>query len=63
MALKKTHDLHVEKFIQLVSPRALEKELPMTRKATKTILTGRETIENILSKKDKRNYEIGRAHV
>lgn len=54
MALKKTHDLHVEKFIQLVSPRALEKELPMTRKATKTILTGRETIENILSKKDKR---------
>ena len=54
MALKKTHDLHVEKFIQLVSPRALEKELPMTRKATKIILTGRETIENILSKKDKR---------
>lgn len=54
MALKKTHDLHVEEFIQLVSPRALEKELPMTRKATETILTGRETIENILSKKDNR---------
>ena len=54
MALKKTYDLHVEEFIHLVSPRALEKELPMTRKATETILTGRETIENILSKKDKR---------
>jgi len=54
MALKKTYDIHVEEFIQLASPAALKEELPMTRKATETILTGRETIENILSKKDKR---------
>lgn len=54
MALRKTYDVHVEEFIQLVSPAALGEKLPITRKATDTVLTGRKTIENILSKKDKR---------
>jgi 3-deoxy-7-phosphoheptulonate synthase len=54
MTLKQTHDLRVEEFISLVTPANLTRELPMTPAAAQTVLTGRETIENILSKKDKR---------
>jgi 3-deoxy-7-phosphoheptulonate synthase len=54
MTLKQTYDVRVEEFISLVTPARLTKELPMTPEAAQTVLTGRETIENILSKKDKR---------
>lgn len=54
MNVKKTYDVHVEKFIPLVSPATLKEELPITAVATETVLTGRQIIENILSKKDKR---------
>jgi len=54
MTPKQTYDVRVEEFSPLVAPAGLTRELPITSKATKTVLAGRETIENILSKKDKR---------
>jgi 3-deoxy-7-phosphoheptulonate synthase len=54
MTLNKTYDIRVEEFISLVTPAGLTRELPMTPEAAQTVLGGRETIENILSKEDKR---------
>ena len=54
MTLKQTYDIRVEEFISLVTPATLTRELPMTPGAAQTVLTGRETIEDILSGKDKR---------
>jgi len=54
MTLKQTYDVRVEEFIPLLSPAGLTRGLPITPEAAKTVLTGRETIENILSKKDQR---------
>jgi 3-deoxy-7-phosphoheptulonate synthase len=54
MTLKQTYDVRVEEFIPLIAPGDLTRELPITPEATKTVLAGRETIENILSKKDRR---------
>jgi 3-deoxy-7-phosphoheptulonate synthase len=52
--MKQTYDVHVEEFIPLISPSVLKKEIPMTEKATETVLSARETIGNILRKEDKR---------
>ncbi len=52
--MSKIHDIHVEEMLPFISPRELKKELPLTEKAIKTVLLGRETIQNILSRKDKR---------
>ena len=52
--MKKTYDVHVEEFIPLISPNALKQEIPMTEKATETVVAARETIGNILRKQDKR---------
>jgi len=52
--MKKTYDVHVEAFIPLVSPNRMQDEIPMTEKASETVLTAREQIGNILNKRDKR---------
>jgi len=52
--MKKTYDVHVEAFIPLVSPNRMKDEIPMTEKASETVLTAREQIGNILNKRDKR---------
>ena len=52
--MKKTYDVHVEAFVPLISPSALKQEIPMTEKATETVIAARETIGNILRKQDKR---------
>jgi len=50
----KTYDVNVKEFIPLVSPRTLQKELPITEKAAQTVISGRQTIQNIISKTDRR---------
>ncbi len=52
--MKPTYDVHVEEFIPLIPPRALKEELPMSPAAIDTVLSGREVIQNILAKRDKR---------
>jgi 3-deoxy-7-phosphoheptulonate synthase len=50
----KTYDVHVREFIPLISPDELKDELPITGRATRTVLDGRRTIQNIIDKKDRR---------
>jgi 3-deoxy-7-phosphoheptulonate synthase len=52
--MKKTYDVHVEAFIPLVSPNEMEREIPMTEKASNTVLIAREQIGRILNKEDRR---------
>jgi len=52
--MKKTFDVHVEAFIPLISPRDLMDEIPMTEKASNTVLAARDQIGKILKREDKR---------
>ena len=52
--MKQTQDLRVRDYQHLKSPRELEKTLPMTAAANKTVVQGRKAIEDILARKDKR---------
>lgn len=52
--MKKTYDVHVEAFIPLVSPNEMNREIPMTEKASDTVLIARQQIGKILKKEDKR---------
>ena len=47
-------DVNIEKFIPLMTPAQLKTELPLSDKAHKTVLEGRQTIQNILDGKDNR---------
>ena len=50
----KTYDVNVKEFVPLISPAALKKELPITESAARTVISGREAIQNIIMKKDRR---------
>lgn len=47
-------DVNIEKFIPLVTPSALKTEFPLSDAASKTVLEGRQAIQNILDGIDKR---------
>jgi 3-deoxy-7-phosphoheptulonate synthase len=53
-AMQKTYDLHIEKFSPLIAPSKLKREIPLTQKASKTVLSGRQSIQNILRRQDQR---------
>jgi 3-deoxy-7-phosphoheptulonate synthase len=50
----KTYDLHVERYIPLITPGKLQKELPLTPASEKTVMEGRKIIQDILTGKDPR---------
>lgn len=50
----KTYDIHVEEFIPLISPEDLKKKIPISEKATRTVIEGRQVIQDIIRKKDRR---------
>ncbi|PID42104.1 MAG: 3-deoxy-7-phosphoheptulonate synthase [Proteobacteria bacterium] len=52
------NNLNVEKTERLITPGQLKSEIPLTDKARATVLKGRETIENILDKKDHRLFIV-----
>ncbi len=52
--MKRTYDLHVKEFVPLISPNVLKEELPLTEKASETVVAGREAIAKILRKEDRR---------
>ena len=51
-------DVNIEKFIPLITPAELKTELPLSDAAYKTVLNGRNTIQNILDGKDKRLFVV-----
>ena len=52
--MKKTYDVHVESFTPLEAPDVLKEELPISPKASDTVLKGREAVQNVLKGEDKR---------
>ena len=52
--MKQTDDLRVLGYCKLMEPRVLKKEMPVSEKSIATVVSGRENVQNILSKKDKR---------
>ena len=51
---KKTDDLKIASMKELIEPIAIINEIPMSDKATSTVLTAREEIIKIITKQDKR---------
>ena len=51
-------DLNVESQAVLITPDQLKDELPLTKAAMESVLTGRQTIKNILDGKDKRLFVV-----
>ena len=47
-------NINVESFDVLITPEQLKKDIPVTDKARETVLLGRQTIRNILDRKDPR---------
>lgn len=56
--MQPTQDLNVLASTLLITPRALKEALPMTPAANETVITGRETVQKILRKEDRRMLAI-----
>ena len=56
--MNKIIDVHIKEMIPLISPKDLKKDLAPSPKVEETVLVGRQTIQNILDKKDKRMLVI-----
>lgn len=50
----KTYDVNVREFVPLITPAALKDELPITEKAACSVIAGRQTIQDIIRRKDPR---------
>jgi len=53
-----THNINIHSEATLITPASLKAAIPMTAKAEKTILEGRETIQRILNGEDKRLFLV-----
>jgi 3-deoxy-7-phosphoheptulonate synthase len=53
-AMKKTYDVNIHEFVPLISPSQLKSELPISQGAAETVIAGRQTIQEIILKKDPR---------
>lgn len=58
MTQKQVDDLNIESQRVLITPRALKEKLPLSDTARETVLTGRQTIRNILDRKDPRLFLV-----
>ena len=52
--MKSTDDLRIKGYQPLTAPDILKTEIPVSARANETVVSGRQTIENILRKKDRR---------
>lgn len=51
---KKIHNLRVRELVRLQAPNVIKADLPMTEPSSETVVSGRETIEKILTREDPR---------
>jgi len=58
MAEFRTENVNIRSIELLITPEALKTELPLSDKARETVLSGRETIRNILDGKDHRVFLV-----
>jgi len=54
MTDKRIEDLNIISCSRLITPEAFKSELPASERATASVIRGRETVKNILERKDKR---------
>ncbi len=54
----RTEDLRVRDYLPLIPPRELKQKRPLSPKAQETVIRGRETIQRIIKKEDKRLLAI-----
>jgi 3-deoxy-7-phosphoheptulonate synthase len=52
--MQPTQNLHVKESVRLLPPRALKDEFPMTERANRTVIEGREAVNRILRQEDRR---------
>jgi 3-deoxy-7-phosphoheptulonate synthase len=52
--MKKTFDIHVKEFKPLLSPADMKQALPLSDTAARTVITGRKSVEEILTGNDNR---------
>ncbi len=52
--MKSTDDLHIQGYKAMITPNSLKQKLPLSQQAEETVRTGRNSIERILNKEDKR---------
>ena len=52
--MSKIDNLNVESFVPLIAPKELTKELPASERVNETVISSREAIQKILSKRDNR---------
>ena len=58
MQATRTEDLRVRDYLPLMPPRELKQKLPLSPEAEQTIIEGREAIQRIINKEDKRILAI-----
>jgi 3-deoxy-7-phosphoheptulonate synthase len=58
MSAPRIEDLRVRDYLPLMPPRELKEKLPLSAKAQQTVIEGRETIQRIINKEDKRLLAI-----
>ena len=58
MTDKQVDDLNIASQELLITPNALKEELPLSDNARQTVIEGRETIRNILDRKDHRLFVV-----
>ena len=58
MQTPRTEDLRVRDYLPLMPPKELKQKLPLSELAQKTVIEGRETIQRIIKKEDKRLLAI-----
>lgn len=51
---KEIDDVNIAEFIPLITPNELKRQFPLSDRASKTVLAGRQAIQDILDNKDKR---------
>ena len=52
--MKKTYDVNIHEFVPLISPSQLKSDLPISQRAVETVIACRQTIQDIILKKDPR---------
>ena len=58
MTDKRVENLNIVSYTRLITPEELKRRLPITEQAAATVIKGRETIKNILDRKDTRLFIV-----
>lgn len=56
--MKPTYDVHVKEFIPLTTPDELKQKLPLSQASYETVIDGREAVQKILDKTDRRMLAV-----